>query len=206
VIAIVDYGIGNIQAFLNVYKRLNIEAKRAATGAELAGATKLLLPGVGAFDHAMESLNASGMREALDDLVLRKHIPVLGVCVGMQMLSRGSEEGSLPGFGWIDARVKKLDSLGEVAALPLPLPHMGWNDVHPKPGNQLFHNLELDARFYFLHSYFFSCARRQDVAADSRYGGDFCCAVSAGHIHGVQFHPEKSHRFGTQLLQNFAAI
>ncbi|MEO6527851.1 MAG: imidazole glycerol phosphate synthase subunit HisH [Gemmatimonadaceae bacterium] len=203
-ITIVDYGLGNIQAFLNLYKRLNIEATRARTAQELTGATKVILPGVGAFDHAMEQLQSSGMRETLDDLAMNRRVPVLGICVGMQMLARGSEEGQCVGLGWIDGYVKRLPSVD--AAETLPLPHMGWNDVQPTMSNGLFSELERDARFYFLHSYYFECERADDVAAVSRYGGEFTCAVTSRNIHGVQFHPEKSHHFGTRLLKNFAAI
>jgi glutamine amidotransferase len=204
VISIVDYGLGNIQAFLNVFKRLNVEAKAVSTAAELAGVSKLILPGVGAFDQAMKLLSESGMRSALDDLVLRKCVPVLGVCVGMQILASTSDEGILPGLGWVAGRVRRLDSLE--SARTLQLPHMGWNDVKPVPGNQLFKQLESDSRFSFLHSYYFECARLAEVAAVANYGPDFCCAVNSGNIYGVQFHPEKSHHSGMRLLQNFAAL
>ena len=203
-ITIVDYGLGNIQAFLNVYKRLNIEATTAKGADELKGATKVILPGVGAFDHAMERLDESGMRDTLNDLALEQRVPVLGVCVGMQMLARGSDEGDLAGLGWIPGQVKALQSRDWVAELPSP--HMGWNDVRPAPGNRLFDQLESEARFYFLHSYYFHCERSEDVSAVANYGDDFSCAVSSGNIHGVQFHPEKSHHFGTRLLKNFAAL
>lgn len=199
-IAIVDYGLGNVQAFLNVYKRLNVTAARASTAADLRRAEKIILPGVGAFDHAMERLEASGMRETLDELVLGVKVPVLGVCVGMQMLALSSDEGELPGLGWIEGRVRRL------AGSRLPLPHMGWNDVRPVRRNGLFDGLEAEARFYFLHSYYFECARPADVAAVSAYGADFSSAVSSSHISGVQFHPEKSHHFGIQLLKNFAGM
>jgi glutamine amidotransferase len=203
-ISIVDYGLGNIQAFLNVYKRLNVEATSATTATDLAGADKFILPGVGAFDHAMERLEASGMREALDDLVLRRRVPVLGVCVGMQILAHRSEEGERAGLGYVNGRVRQFDV--DAPTGPLQLPHMGWNDVDPVRGNPLFDGLEEDARFYFLHSYYFECDGPEDVAAVSTYGRDFSCAVRAGNIHGVQFHPEKSHHFGTRLLQNFAEL
>lgn len=203
-ISIVDYGLGNIQAFLNVFKRLNIEASTATSARDLDGATKVILPGVGAFDHAMERLEQSGMRDALDDLVLRARVPVLGVCVGMQILARASDEGSLPGLGWIDGHVHRFDALD--GPTPLQLPHMGWNDVTPARRTPLFDELEVDARFYFLHSYYFECRRPVDVAATSNYGREFSCAVSAENIYGVQFHPEKSHHFGTRLLQNFAEL
>lgn len=203
-ITIVDYGLGNIRAFLNVYRRLNIEARTATTGSDLQDATKVILPGVGAFDHAMERLTASGMREALDDLALRRRVPILGVCVGMQILGRDSDEGRLPGLGWIDGRVRTLTSLMPVA--PLPVPHMGWNDVRPVVPNRLFDGLESPPRFYFLHSFYFECARAEDAIAVADYGADFACAVNAGNVYGVQFHPEKSHHFGATILKNFAEI
>lgn len=203
-ITIVDYGLGNVQAFVNMYKRLNVEARAARRADELTGATHVVLPGVGAFDHAMHLLQASGMRESLDELVLGRGVPVIGICVGMQILADASDEGRSPGLGWIRGRVRTFVSQPQAAALPLP--HMGWNDVQPGTGQCLFAGLESDARFYFLHSYFFECADAQNVAATARYGIDFACAVHAGHVHGVQFHPEKSHHWGAALLKNFAEL
>jgi glutamine amidotransferase len=203
-ITIVDYGLGNIKAFSNMYKRLNVAARTAQTAAELADATKIVLPGVGHFDRAMELLDASGMRQTLDDLVLNKKVPVVGICVGMQMLAESSAEGQRAGLGWIKGRVESLRSL----PIPndKPLPHMGWNDVTPKAGEELFAGLETDARFYFLHSFYFACTDAADVAASANYGADFACAVRSGHVHGVQFHPEKSHHWGARLLKNFADL
>lgn len=203
-IAIVDYGLGNILAFANVYKRLGIDVQVARTAEELSPADKVILPGVGAFDHAMQLLEASGMRATLDGLVLEKKVPVLGICVGMQILARDSEEGSRPGLGWIDGRVRSLRALPGAALLRMP--HMGWNDVGTVQPHALFRGLEGDARFYFLHSFYFECARQQDIAASSHYGAEFSCAVAAGNVMGVQFHPEKSHHFGNQLLKNFAEL
>jgi imidazole glycerol-phosphate synthase subunit HisH len=202
-ISIVDYGLGNIQAFLNVYKRLNIEAMRVTTGHQLDGATKIILPGVGAFDHAMERLEVSGMRSVLNDLVLAQQVPILGVCVGMQMLAHTSDEGDREGLGWVPGRVRRFESEGD---MPIRLPHMGWNDASPTSPNALFTGLEPCPRFYFLHSYYFECERDADVAAVSSYGRDFSSAVNLGNVYGVQFHPEKSHHFGTRLLQNFAEL
>jgi glutamine amidotransferase len=202
-IRIVDYGLGNMLAFLNVYKRLNIEAAVAKTADELRSATKIILPGVGSFDRAMELLEGSGMCPALNELVLTERVPVLGVCGGMQILARSSDEGRAAGLGWIGAHVSSFKSMQQEQ---LMLPHMGWNDVRPSNGCKLFRELETDARFYFLHSYYLRCDREEDVAAISNYGEDFCCAVSSGNIYGVQFHPEKGHHFGTQLLKNFAEL
>ncbi len=203
-ITIVDYGVGNIRAFLNVYHRLNIDAKTAASAEDLRHASKVILPGVGSFDHAMERLAQSGMREALDALALRQRVPILGVCVGMQMLARGSDEGQLPGLGWVDGRVRALAS--RTGAERLPVPQMGWNDVRPVVKTRLFDQLDAGARFYFLHSYYFQCDRDENQIAAADYGGDFACAVGADNVFGVQFHPEKSHHDGARLLQNFALM
>jgi imidazole glycerol-phosphate synthase subunit HisH len=203
-ITIVDYGLGNIRAFLNVYKRLNIEARAVTIADDLLGASKIILPGVGHFDQAMTRLDASGMRATLDTLVLRDKIPVLGVCVGMQILGRTSDEGTLPGLSWIDGHVRSFRSSEPTAQLPLP--HMGWNDVQPTTTSPVFEAIESDGRFYFLHSYFFECTQKQDVMAVANYGTEFVCAVHHDNIYGVQFHPEKSLRFGTRLLQNFAEL
>jgi glutamine amidotransferase len=203
-ITIVDYGVGNLRAFLNMYGRLNIDARTVSSVEDLRSATKIILPGVGDFDRTMQQLDESGMRATLDDLVLGKGIPVLGVCVGMQMLARSSDEGVRPGLGWIAGEVRAFRSLP--SAETLLLPHMGWNDVRPVRANPLLDQLESDARFYFLHSYYFQCDREEDSAAVSSYGTDFSSAVNAGNIFGVQFHPEKSHHWGTRLLKNFAEL
>lgn len=201
-ITIVDYGLGNVQAFTNVFKRLNIPVSTARTAVQLGQASRIILPGVGAFDHAMSLLEASGMRPVLDDLVLRRNVPVIGICVGMQMLADGSDEGHLPGLGWIPGRVRSMRALPSVQALPMP--HMGWNDVAPTAPGGLFSGLETGARFYFLHSYYFECRDMVDRAAMVSYGVEFACAVRRNHVHGVQFHPEKSHHWGETLLKNFA--
>ena len=203
-IHIVDYGLGNVQAFLTMFKRLGLEATRAKTAEDLVGANKIILPGVGAFDHAIKLLDQSGMRPVLETLVVDDKVPVLGICVGMQILATSSEEGRLPGLGWVPGKVRSF-RLDERSA-SLPLPHMGWNDVKPKSVSPIFSDLESDARFYFLHSYFFECDEPSHIAATACYGVDFSCAVSAGNVYGVQFHPEKSHHFGAQLIKNFGKL
>lgn len=200
-ITIVNYGLGNIQAFVDIYKRLNIPATVAATSGELAGAERIILPGVGAFDWAIGRLNASGMRDTLDRLVLEGRRPVLGVCVGMQMMGRRSDEGALPGLGWIAGDVRRFDE--SAFQHKTHLPHMGWNDVLPRCADSLFRDVK-QPRFYFLHSYFFAPDREEDVLATSEYNGTFTSAVRSGNIYGTQFHPEKSHHWGVQLLKNFA--
>lgn len=203
-ITIVNYGLGNIKAFANIYNKLNIPCNIATNAIDLGKADRIILPGVGAFDHAMEQLDSSGMRDTLNQMVLEKKIPVLGICVGMQMLAHSSDEGKLPGLGWVDGTVKKFDPQ---KLYPIKhLPHMGWNDVKSVKQNDLFVDLETDACFYFLHSYFFSCNNSSDISAVTDYGGAFTCAVQHENIFGVQFHPEKSHNFGIQLLKNFANL
>lgn len=201
-IHIVDYGVGNIQAFLNLFKRVGVDAQRACTASALAGATRLVLPGVGHFDHAMQRLNDSGMRSRLEELVLETQVPVVGICVGMQMLAQGSDEGILPGLNWIPGRVRSFASHPNSAELTMP--HMGWNELQPRAGAKLFACGFDDApQFYFLHSYYFDAQDKKDVAATAHYGIDFDAVVAKGHIHGIQCHPEKSHHWGEQLLKNF---
>lgn len=203
-IRIVDYGVGNIQAFLTMFKRLGLEASRAINATELKDATRLVLPGVGSFDTAMTLLNQSGMRPQLEELVHGRQVPVIGICVGMQMLAGSSDEGVLPGLNWVPGRVKAFADTP--AAKGLPMPHMGWNDVAVRTENKLFTDFEPEPRFYFLHSYYFEAVNKADVAATAEYGLNFDCIVSRGNIHGVQCHPEKSHHYGAQLLKNFAEL
>ncbi len=203
-ITIIDYGVGNINAFVNVYKRLDVEVKIAKTEQDLAGAQKLILPGVGHFDHAMLQLNNSGMKDKLDDLVLNENIPVIGICVGMQMMANNSEEGKIEGLKWIDATVKKFDETK--INQKTRLPHMGWNDVKPVKESALLSGLEHDAIFYFLHTYYFECNKPEDILAVSDYGGEFASAANHSNKYGIQFHPEKSHHYGEILLHNFAKL
>jgi imidazole glycerol-phosphate synthase subunit HisH len=203
-IGIIDYGLGNVRAFVNVYKNLNIPAIIVKQSQELKNVSKVILPGVGAFDYAMQKLDQSGMRQLLSEKVLEHHVPVLGICVGMQILAHSSDEGTLPGLGWIDGAVKRFHFSS--MKTPLIIPHMGWNNVRPIKNIGLFNELEHDARFYFLHSYYFQCQKSEDVIAVTDYGGEFASAVNYGNIFGIQFHPEKSHQWGIQLLHNFAKL
>lgn len=203
-ITIVDYGLGNIQAFANIYKRLDVPVRFAKTSDDLADASHIILPGVGAFDWAMERLDASGMRVTLDRLVRVENKHVLGICVGMQMMALSSDEGSSAGLGWFDAQVKRFDDSRIQSRTHLP--HMGWNDVYPLATTDLFQELGKGARFYFLHSYYFAPNDSADVLAQTEYGDRFACAARRGNVYGVQFHPEKSHNWGVQLLKNFAEL
>jgi imidazole glycerol-phosphate synthase subunit HisH len=203
-IGIVDYGLGNVQAFANVFKSLDVSFVMVKSESMLERVTKLILPGVGAFDYAMLRLAESGMKSPLDQIATQQKVPILGVCVGMQMLGRSSEEGELPGLGWLDGGVKRFGKRPD--GRPLSVPHMGWNDVVPTRGSLLFKGLESGARFYFLHSYYMRCGKSEDIIATTDYGGQFACAVNSGSIYGVQFHPEKSHHYGIRLLKNFADL
>ncbi len=200
---IIDYGVGNTLAFANVFTRLNIPFSAAKNVDELDGATKLILPGVGSFDHAMTSFNESGMREKVEHMVLHDKVPVVGICVGMQMLATSSEEGQVEGLNWIPGQVKKFDFTERGN---LQIPHMGWNDISPANQDGLFNDMPEHPQFYFLHSYYYEPEHAEHSYAETEYGDQFTVAVKRDNIFGVQFHPEKSHSNGHQLLKNFAEI
>ncbi|MCB9986251.1 MAG: imidazole glycerol phosphate synthase subunit HisH [Rhodospirillales bacterium] len=198
-VAVIDYGAGNIGSVLNMFKKIGVAAKAAATPESVADAARILLPGVGAFDHCMQALNASGLRDALERAALSDKKPFLGICVGQQMMLEGSDEGKLPGLGWIPGRnVRFADIPGR------RVPHMGWTEVAPTCAHPLFDGYAEPPCFYFVHSYHPACAHAENVLATADYGGAFCCAVHADNVVGVQFHPEKSHKYGMKFLINFA--
>ena len=203
-IVVVDSKLGNIGSVLNMFRRLGVPAERSADPDVLARAKALVLPGVGAFDHGMENLKNLGLIEVLNERVLQKQTPVLGICLGMQLLSRRSEEGQLPGLGWIAGETIRFQF--DPVATGLRIPHMGWNDVQPRPGDSLLSTGDRPPRFYFVHSYHVVCDQSEDVLATCHYGSDFTCAIRRGNIMGVQFHPEKSHRYGMAVLRNFATL
>ena len=200
-IGIVDYGLGNIKAFANIYKRLDVPFIFARNSEDLHKATHIILPGVGSFDFAMKKLNDSGMRAKLDELVLVDKKPVLGICVGMQIMAKSSEEGNADGLGWFDARVVKFNRRDD----KFPLPHMGWNNVEIKRKSNLFNGLDSEKRFYFLHSYHFD-AECHDTIAVTNYSEKIGCILNSGNIYGIQCHPEKSHHNGVALLKNFYGV
>ncbi len=204
-ITIVDYGMGNLGSISNMLKKIGAASQVSSDAAAIAAAGKLILPGVGAFDAAMQRIDASGLRPTLERRVLEDKVPVLGICLGMQLLAESSEEGSHPGLGWIRAEV--LDFRGRVPP-DLKVPHMGWNVVVPTRPCALTQGLAemVDPRFYFVHSYFMRCRDPGDGILRTNYGVDFDSAVHRGNIYGVQFHPEKSHRFGMTLLHSFASL
>lgn len=199
-IAIVDYEIGNLAAIANMFNRLGVPCEITSAPEKIESAAKIVLPGNGAFDACMKNLRATGLVPLLNEKVLNQKTPVLGICVGAQMLGHGSEEGNELGLGWMDIQVKRFPLLPN-----LRVPHMGWCHVNnASPGHPLFDSLSEDARFYFVHSYYISPAATEDVLLTATYGIEFSAAVGRDNIIGVQFHPEKSHRFGKQLLGQFA--
>lgn len=200
-ITIVDYGVGNLGALLNMLDHIGVDAVASDDGRAIAKAERLILPGVGAFDKAMTTLRARGLCEPLDEAVLRRRVPVLGVCLGMQLLARRSEEGREAGLGWIDADVRRI-VVGKASGLKVP--HIGWMEVAPQRDDGVFLPAPAEQRFYFDHSYHLACDHPGDVAATIDYGGLLCCGVQHHNVHGVQFHPEKSHRHGMALLERFA--
>ena len=203
-IGIIDYGVGNIKAFTNIQNNLNISYKIVNKVDDFQDVSKLILPGVGAFDHAMNRLNDSGMREKLDELVLIRKLPILGICVGLQMLPISGDEGVLRGLGWIDGRVKKIDA--NKLSSKMPLPHMGWNSINIVRDNPLLKNLDKESRYYFLHSYYIECNDTNDVLAYTEYGEKFSSLINHENIYGIQPHPEKSHNNGITLLKNFGEL
>lgn len=205
-IAILDYGLGNIRAFSNVYKKLNIDHLLAKSEADLDKASKIIFPGVGSFDFAMASLERSGLKESLSHLVLEKKVPILGICVGMQLMADTSDEGTCQGLGWISGKVRKLEAIAQ-SVMEYPLPHMGWNSLQiGQPRDAIFDGLDDESRFYFLHSYCFECADDKHSIAKSSYGMTFSAAIRRDNIYGIQCHPEKSHSAGLRVLKNFAGL
>ncbi len=201
-IGVLDYGSGNVNAFLNVYKKLSFDVISVSSIKEMRQCSRLILPGVGAFDWVMKKIIKSGLASHLDDFVLVKQKPILGVCVGMQIMANHSEEGSLKGFGWIEGEVKKIKVTNKNSII---LPHMGWNNVDIIKNNKLLHGLN-NAEFYFLHSFHFCPKYKKVTSTETFYGDKIVSSIHFKNIYATQFHPEKSHEFGEKILKNFALI
>jgi imidazole glycerol-phosphate synthase subunit HisH len=201
-ITVIDYGMGNLGSIRNMFKRIKVESEITGEVEKIAAAEKILLPGVGAFDAAMQKIKDAGLLDILNKKALEEKVPTLGICLGMQLLTSSSEEGKLPGLGWIDARTVKFNFTNN----SLKIPHMGWNTVNIKKESPLIENLPEEPRFYFVHSYYISCNNNSDVLTTTHYGIDFHSIIQHENIYGAQFHPEKSHKFGMKLLENFARI
>lgn len=200
-IVIVDYGMGNPASVRNMLHRIGCEALVSGSPEEVLRADRLILPGVGAFDAAIRAIRSRGLSEVLDARVSHDRVPLLGICLGMQLMSEGSDEGSEPGFGWIRGRTRALPKSGAAR-----VPHMGWNAARVVRQNSLVDAAGEDPRFYFVHSYYVDCESDADVILRTTHGIDFASALQHGNLHGVQFHPEKSHRFGMKLLERFTRL
>ena len=198
-IGILDYGAGNVQAIARIYNNLKIPNKLIKNTSDFEDVEKLILPGVGSFDAVVSKLNESGLKERLSELVLKEKVPVFGICVGLQIMAKSSEEGTLPGLGWINAKVKKFDLPSEYY-----VPHMGWNTFSLTGMNDIFNDTDDEFGFYFVHSFYFDLREEVDWTARTIYGIEFTSAIKKGNIVATQFHPEKSHSNGVALLKNFA--
>ena len=200
-IVIVDYGMGNLGSIGNMLKKIGAEACISADAHTISKADKLILPGVGAFDNGMLQLNRLGIIGALKTKVHGNKTPIMGICLGMQLMTQRSDEGSESGLGYIDAEVNKFKFNQQ--ANELKIPHMGWNTIRIQRHCDLFTDMPQESRFYFVHSYHVNCRNADDILAVTHYGIDFTSAFQKDNIIGVQFHPEKSHKFGMMLLKNF---
>ena len=203
-IGILDYGAGNVQAIARIYNNLKIPNKLIKSIGDFEGVEKLILPGVGSFDAVLSKLNESGLKERLSELVLVEKTPVFGICVGLQVMGYKSDEGKLPGLGWIAGKVSRFDET-KIKFKP-KLPHMGWNTINDVQNHKLFEGIDHDFGFYFVHSFYFENKKEHNILTTSNYGGEFTSSIYANHIFGTQFHPEKSHGNGVQLFKNFAEL
>lgn len=200
-IDIVNYGMGNLGSVLNMLKYIGVSSKIVDDPGVLEKAEKILLPGVGSFDQAMKRIKENGFLEVLNHKAINEKTPILGICLGMQLLTNGSEEGKLPGLGWINSETIRFPR-----SSGLKVPHLGWNVVYPSTDSPLTKKLPEESRFYFVHSYYVTVASEENSILKTDYGIKFDAAIQKENIYGAQFHPEKSHKFGMQLLKNFAEI
>jgi glutamine amidotransferase len=201
-ITVIDYGVGNLASIQTILRRLGHPAVISADPAIVAAADKLILPGVGAFDYGMNRLRDSGMMEALSHRVIERRTPILGICLGAQLLTQRSDEGELPGLGWFDAETVSFDRSKHTHSERIP--HMGWTDLEIIRPHPLLTDLPEEPRFYFVHSFHLQCHHEEQIIATAHHGYSFAAGIARGHIAGVQFHPEKSHKFGMKVLDNFA--
>lgn len=202
-ITIIDHGLGNVHSVLNMLKHLNYYPKIIQNPKEIKETDKVILPGVGSAGAVWTNLQKKGFVEALREHVEGKKKDILGICVGMQLMLEGSDEGDSPGFGWIKGRCKRFSS---TPAYPIKVPHMAWNQVIPTQNKRLFQHSYGPQKFYFVHSFYADCENKENIAGTCKYGHEFAAAIENKNILGVQFHPEKSHSFGMQLLQNFINV
>jgi imidazole glycerol-phosphate synthase subunit HisH len=202
-IVILDYGMGNVKSILNMVRRAGGDAVISSDPEKISQAKAIILPGVGAFDNAMKKLKASQFYDVLERKVIREQTPFLGICLGMHLLFASSDEGSEKGLGWMSGSVKKFDFTNSDNQTRLKIPHMGWNIVSAMNFDSIHTNQHEEVRFYFVHSYHVVCDDESDILAKVDYGYPFVCSVNKKNIWGVQFHPEKSHRFGLELFKNF---
>jgi len=203
-IVIVNYGMGNLGSIQNMFRHIGVESVISDSVSDIENADKLVLSGVGAFDSGMKNISDLGFIPVLNSKVLSDKTPVLGICLGMQLFAESSEEGNLSGLGWINADAVRFNFNDDSDRLKIP--HMGWNLVNLQRNSILFNGLSDESRFYFVHSYHLICREKEDVICTTNYGYNFPSAVEKENIHGVQFHPEKSHKFGMKLLKNFAEL
>ncbi len=199
-IVIVDYGMGNLHSVYKALERLNVKAIVSSSPKDIEKADKLILPGVGHFKKGMENLKSLNLIPILNKKVLEEKTPILGICLGIQLFTKHSEEGNVPGLGWIDAETVKLKDIN------LKIPHMGWNSINIKKQNPIFSNINQDEQFYFVHSYHVAPKDKEIVSSTSSYGKEFVSSIRKDNIYGVQFHPEKSHSAGLKILKNFADL
>ncbi len=203
-IVVIDYGMGNVGSVVNMLRKVGAEADATGEPARIAQATKLVLPGVGAFDAAMTRLHDRDLVPVLNRRVLDDGVPILGICLGMQVMTESSEEGDERGLGWFEGGTRRFRFDGPEQRLRVP--HMGWNVVRAVKPTPLFEGMHDEPRFYFVHSYHVYCRNGEDVMLTTDYGGTFVSGISRGNIYGVQFHPEKSHKFGMHLVRRFAGL
>ncbi|WP_258646607.1 imidazole glycerol phosphate synthase subunit HisH [Pseudomonas sichuanensis] len=198
----IDYGCGNLASVVNMIQHVGGEAQIINSPEQVAGAGKLILPGVGAFDHGMGDLRRGGWISALEEAVFERQVPLMGICLGMQLLCRGSEEGQEPGLGWVNAQARRF----RISDPRLKVPHMGWSEVRQLRPDALLPHCDAPRRFYFVHSYRVECENPGDVLLECEYGETFVAAFRRGNIWGFQFHPEKSHKFGVALFRQFLEV